>query len=211
MFLFYDVRMPSDPLKPKRRVPQQERGERRVAELLDAAAAVIAERGYEAATMTEIAERAGSSIGAMYQYFPNKEAVVRALRGQYGNEMEQRWRPLIAEAGKGSFRELADGIIDMMTDYVKERPAYLPLLDAPVRYKRDLQARRRLREHFAAAYREKRPELTEEAAYRVANVTAEIVKGLVPLYAEAKGEEREALTREFKLALASYLKARLRG
>jgi AcrR family transcriptional regulator len=67
-------------LEPKRRVPQQDRGERRVAEVLEAAARVIGERGYDAATMTEIAERAGASIGALYQYFPNKEAIARALR-----------------------------------------------------------------------------------------------------------------------------------
>jgi AcrR family transcriptional regulator len=71
-----------------RRIPQQERGARRVAQLLEAAAAELAQVGYDAATMTAIAERAGASIGAVYQYFPNKEAIVLALRAAYGNEME---------------------------------------------------------------------------------------------------------------------------
>ena len=55
-----------------RRIPIQERGEQRVTELLEAAAAIFAEVGYEAATMRDIAGRAGASIGSLYQFFPNK-------------------------------------------------------------------------------------------------------------------------------------------
>jgi len=71
----------------RRRIPVQDRSERRVADFLEQAAAVIAEVGYEATTMTEIASRAGASIGAVYQYFPNKEAITAALRAQYVKEL----------------------------------------------------------------------------------------------------------------------------
>lgn len=47
--------------------------------LLDAAAQVFAEHGYAAATTNRIAERAGVSIGSLYQYFPNKDAILHAL------------------------------------------------------------------------------------------------------------------------------------
>src|SRR5215813_13411256 len=77
-----------------RRIPQQQRGERRVAELLKAAASEFAEVGYDAATMKAIAERAGASIGAIYQYFPNKQAVVNALRNQYVSKIEKHWKRL---------------------------------------------------------------------------------------------------------------------
>ena len=100
-FLSYNMSMPSDMSKAKRRALSRNRGERRVAEVLEAAAAVIAEVGYETATMTEMAERAGASIGALYQYFPNKEAIARALRQQFGDEMEARWTPL-TDQGPGS-------------------------------------------------------------------------------------------------------------
>jgi AcrR family transcriptional regulator len=92
----------------RRRIPQQDRGERRVAEVLAAAASVIAEVGYEAATMTAMAERAGASIGALYQYFPNKEAIARALRQQYGDEIEARWIPLTAQGARLSISQLVD-------------------------------------------------------------------------------------------------------
>src|SRR5258708_1679366 len=97
----YDMSMDSDTSSTQRRVAQRPRGERRVAELLEAAAQEIAEVGYEAATMKAISQRAGASIGAVYQYFPNKEAVVRALRTLYGEEIaaccrSSGWRAILA-------------------------------------------------------------------------------------------------------------------
>jgi AcrR family transcriptional regulator len=196
-------------LSTHRRVPQQERGERRVAQLLGAAAEVIVENGYEAATMTEIANRAGASIGAVYQYFPNKEAVVRALRAQYGDEMDARWTFLNQASATLSVKQLADLLVDVLVKFIEEHPAYFALLDAPLRFKRDQQARNRLRERFAGFFRAKSPALAPEEAFRVANVAFQILKSMSPLYAEAKLQERLALIAEVKLALTAYLEARL--
>ncbi len=52
--------------------PQRRPGKARVAALLEAGAAVIAERGYDAATMAEIGVRAKAPIGSLYRFFPNK-------------------------------------------------------------------------------------------------------------------------------------------
>ena len=65
------------------REPKRERGKQRVAALLDAAAAVLAEKGYDGATMTEIAERAGAAIGSLYQFFPSKDALADTLVQNY--------------------------------------------------------------------------------------------------------------------------------
>jgi AcrR family transcriptional regulator len=193
----------------KRRVPQGDRGERRVAEVLEAAALVIGERGYDAATMTEIAERAGASIGALYQYFPNKVAIGQALRQHYAEEMRASWASLMVGGGLLSVEQLVDGMLDLMIEFMEDRPAFLPLLNAPLAFKRDPVARVHLRELFAALFREKRTDLTHDEAYRMANVTLQVVKGLRPLYAEAKGAERGAIVREFKVLLTAYLMMRL--
>ena len=63
--------------------PKRERGKQRVASLLDAGAALFAEKGYEATTMTEIAARAGAAIGSLYQFFPSKEVLAQALFSRY--------------------------------------------------------------------------------------------------------------------------------
>ena len=81
--LTFNMSMSSYPaVAPK--VPRQERGERRVAELLEAAEAVIAESGYEAATMSAIAERAGAAIGHVAKsggILSSRMTARRVLRG----------------------------------------------------------------------------------------------------------------------------------
>src|SRR6202044_1047344 len=75
--------MSSDTETSAARAPKRARGKQRVAELLDAAAAVFAEKGFEAATMTEIAARADAPIGSLYQFFPTKEALADTLVQNY--------------------------------------------------------------------------------------------------------------------------------
>src|SRR6201996_6692514 len=62
-----------------RKQPRQHRSELTRQRILDAAAHVFAEHGYAAGTTNRIAERAGVSIGSVYQYFPNKDALVVEL------------------------------------------------------------------------------------------------------------------------------------
>ena len=80
--------MPSISSSPVRVAPQQERSTRRLAGFLDAAAELFAEVGYEAATMTTVAERSGSSIGALYNYFPDIQSIAFTLVNQYSQEVE---------------------------------------------------------------------------------------------------------------------------
>jgi AcrR family transcriptional regulator len=63
----------------QRKQPKQERAAETRQRILDAAAHVFAEHGYAAGTTNRIAEQAEVSIGSLYQYFPNKDAVLRAL------------------------------------------------------------------------------------------------------------------------------------
>jgi AcrR family transcriptional regulator len=67
----------------KRLRPRKEPGQQRAIEtrqrLLDAAARVFSRHGYAAGTTNRIAEAAGHSIGSLYQYFPNKDAILAEL------------------------------------------------------------------------------------------------------------------------------------
>ncbi|MFC5941710.1 TetR/AcrR family transcriptional regulator [Micromonospora harpali] len=66
-----------------RRTPRQVRAELTRKRILTAAAHVFAEHGYAAGTTNRIAERARVSIGSLYQYFPNKDAILAALLVQH--------------------------------------------------------------------------------------------------------------------------------
>jgi len=77
---------PAPDVEPKDRTPrapQQERGQRRVEQILDAAEQVFVEHGVGGATMQLIAERAQASMGSLYHFFPNKDAIVEALGARY--------------------------------------------------------------------------------------------------------------------------------
>jgi AcrR family transcriptional regulator len=199
--------MPS-PLS-SRRVPQQPRGSQRVSELLDAAGEVIVEVGYEATTMTAIAERARASIGCVYQYFPNKEALTRALRALYGDKLEQILLALEQRAPALSVTDLASALVAIMADFMREHPCYLPLLAAPATYRRDPNARQRLREGMARMFRSKNSQLPHPVALRMAHVTLQILKGLNTLYSEADATEQSALIEEHRVVLRAYLEVRL--
>lgn len=66
-----------------RRAPSQRRSRERVENILEAATALIAEAGSDAMRMSEVAERTGISIGSLYQYFPDKAAIIRTLAERY--------------------------------------------------------------------------------------------------------------------------------
>jgi AcrR family transcriptional regulator len=69
---------PRPKLKPRKR-PTQERARHTVDAILQAAAYILVERGFEAANTNRIAERAGVNIATLYQYFPGKEAILAEL------------------------------------------------------------------------------------------------------------------------------------
>lgn len=192
-----------------RRVPRQERAEQRVAELLDAAASELAEVGYDAATMKAIAIRAGASTGAAYQYFPNKEALVSALRERYAVEMEKRWAHREENTVGRSIREGTEGFVDMMVNFLDEHPAWIAILDAPADSRRNRKTRDQLRERLAQVFCARRPAIPHEQARLVASIALQMIKSMNTLYAAARPQERSAIVMEYKLALTAYLERRL--
>jgi AcrR family transcriptional regulator len=68
----------NSPISP-RKSPLQERSRRTVERILNAAARIFHEQGYAGATTNDIADEADVSVGSLYQYFPNKDALLVAL------------------------------------------------------------------------------------------------------------------------------------
>jgi AcrR family transcriptional regulator len=69
-----------------RKEPTQQRSRERVERMLAAASDLIAQRGSDAMKMSEVAECAGVSIGSLYQFFPDKSAIIRALAERFTAE-----------------------------------------------------------------------------------------------------------------------------
>ena len=116
-------------VKPRRR---QARGERRIAQLLDAAANVFCTTGYTAASTNAIAREAGVSPGTLYQFFPNKEAIAVEL----GGRLLQQWRESHGEALAAAnlelpLDELLDAVLDPLFAFNYENPAFAVLMHGP--------------------------------------------------------------------------------
>jgi AcrR family transcriptional regulator len=81
--------MPRKPATTPRKLPQQDRSRVTVEAILEATTRILVEEGYDKANTNRIAERAGISIGSLYQYFPNKESLMAALMEQHSQEMAE--------------------------------------------------------------------------------------------------------------------------
>ena len=72
-----------------RKSPRQARAQRTVGFILDAAAYILAEQGLAGFTTNRVAERAGVNIASLYQYFPNKAAILEALQARHTSRPDQ--------------------------------------------------------------------------------------------------------------------------
>jgi AcrR family transcriptional regulator len=81
-----------------RKAPRQSRSQATVTAILDATAHILLERGFPAASTNAVAERAGVSVGSLYQYFPNKDALIAALHARHGEQMMEVIQRALAKA-----------------------------------------------------------------------------------------------------------------
>jgi AcrR family transcriptional regulator len=109
--------------------PQREVGRQRVEELLQAAAAVIQERGFEAATMAEIAARADAKIGSLYRFFPNKEAVAEAIAQRCMEVLQAEFDAIRARAASAAPEDVADALIGLLVKLQPQTKAATALLE----------------------------------------------------------------------------------
>ena len=111
------------------KAPQRANGKLRVAAILEAAAAVIAEKGYEGATMAEIAARSGTKIGSLYRFFPNKESLADTIVVTTRENLDAVFDRFDAIVNALSVRALADDLMALIFELFT-RPAFMKLLDA---------------------------------------------------------------------------------
>ena len=204
--------MSSDPETTVARAPKRARGKQRVAELLQAAAAVFAEKGYEAATMTEIAARAGAPIGSLYQFFPVKEALADSLVQNYVGVLTADLQALEAGAAQMELQVLVERLFGLLRSHPEERAAALPLAETRMDEKtRRTTFRHMLRKHIAAILRARSPSLSQERARDLAIVVLQMMKAVSSLSDEEGLPGRTVGMRELQLVALQYLEQRLEG
>jgi AcrR family transcriptional regulator len=111
---YLGVSMPRKFATTPRKLPKQDRSRVTVEAILEATTRILVEEGYDKANTNRIAERAGISIGSLYQYFPNKESLMTALMEQHSREMTE----LVAT--KGVAELMYDMAIEIQKHYSKQ-------------------------------------------------------------------------------------------
>ena len=114
-------------VRPLRRVPVQGRSVARVQRMLDACAELVDQVGYEALTTTMLAERAGVAIGSVYQFFPDKRAIVQALTQRNLEAYLERITARFANDRFGHWWDVVDAGIDEYIDMHRNVPGFRTL------------------------------------------------------------------------------------
>jgi AcrR family transcriptional regulator len=192
-----------------RRTPQQARGAQRIERILDAAAEVIGEVGYEATTTVLIAARAHTAIGSLYQFFPNKEAIVAGLLERYHDDLRVVYEMVLTpDLPHLPLPEMLDRIIDPLMEFELGRRGFMTLfvgmptspdLARPVKAMTDEVVGR-----IASIFTTRLPDLDPKLARRYSTVVIHMAKAFLGMAATPIMDRAEIIA-EMKIALLRYL------
>ncbi|MEV6009372.1 TetR/AcrR family transcriptional regulator [Streptomyces sp. NPDC051976] len=193
--------------RPRRR---QARGERRITQLLQAAASVFCTLGYTASSTNAIAREAGVSPGTLYQFFPNKEAIAVELSGKLIVEMEETYGVVFTpEVAMLPLDELIDAVADPFIEFNCANPAFLALIkgpDAPGKVTEGHDVlHASLITRLNALMSARAPSMTAVELALVTEMSFTVFKAGLDLVVQHGPEERDAYTAELKAALYRYL------
>ena len=175
--------------------------------LLDATARVLVDEGYDQATTNRIAAVAGVSIGSLYQYFPNKDAIVAALGERLEGEMLAMLRRYVAELEDAPLEDAVRTYVRAMIAVHAENPRLHRVLTANY----DLSLPRPLHARFEAivrTYLERhaaslRPASLEQASFILVSSVEAITHGALLHRPELL--EQESFTEEVCQLVLRYL------
>lgn len=193
-----------------RRAPKQERSRERVDEILGAAKRLIGEKGIDAVKMREIAALAGGPISSVYQYFPNKSAIIATLYDQWAAALFDMMEAKLVAAG--SLDELfvaVTQIFDAYFDRIRSDPSSLDLLNAIQADKAlkniDISETRRQVQLFCSIARPWIDSDRFEAFSRVSFLMFQLANGAVRLALAVGEEEAPLIIEDYKSVIRTQL------
>lgn len=188
------------------KVPRQSRGKARVEALLKAAETVFAEKGFEAATMTQIAAEAGASIGSLYQYFPTKDDLASELHGRQLDAFAAMLEELAVTQAGQSVDEMAECLFGRLLTFLEENPAFIVVgnrrtIDPNVKK----AARGRLRALIGKLLAGSRPPVPKERRKPLAAVLLHLIRVAMQLREDDDLTIRDSAVAELRVMLRGHL------
>jgi AcrR family transcriptional regulator len=207
---------------PLRRQPRQARSQERVRRILSAAEELFVECHVSSTTTNAIAARAGVPIGSLYQFFPDKGAILRSLAEGYAEQLHEQLRAFFDE-GDGQSLSLEASItaaVALTDRFFRDHPGYPAIfLDVqsatPELLAIEAEADARLIADWAGLLVERAAcegtDLHEEDAHLLAYVLVKTVGHLLWLAATQEQGRRDQLVAECGELAIAYLRRRLAG
>lgn len=194
----------------RRKEPVQERSQRRLEAIVEAAAESFADFGFEATTMEGIAARADTSIGSVYQFFPNKTAVFREVARRALDTVGATFIALLGPAPmQRSWPELLDASIDGFRKLSRTSTAIRAMWRNMQLYDEyaaeDQKQLRSFQVQIAALLSAWAPDLSQAKRSLVAAMLVNTVATQMLVIALDPQADGEAILEETKLMLRCYL------
>ena len=193
-----------------RRVPTQERSKRRVQSIVDAAAHLFAEQGFDHTTIDDIATRAKTSVGSLYQFFPNKLEIFRAVADASIRNSEVLFTEQLAgDVDPSDWFALIERMMDGFTGLHAQDPAFRALVANMHMYAlyeaEDTALSRRMVETAEAIIALWFPRLPAERRGAVARTVVYTIEGQLILAQREDTEMAARMLAESKIMLRRYL------
>ena len=194
-----------------RRIPVQERSQRKVEAILDNAALIFAEVGYGAATTNSIAQRAGLSIATLYRFFPNKAAILKTLSDRYLSQIGGLNESLFAahRIQTLSLQMLMEQVVDAFADFCLDEPGfeYLFYGSEARDYFRSvsLQIHRAIVSQVETVLERHISPLEAEERTIVANLAVAAMQAAMPFVVMAETPRRKSILAHLKRMITNYL------
>jgi AcrR family transcriptional regulator len=179
--------------------------------VLDAAARVFAETGYEAATTEAIARAAGTSIGSLYQFFPNKDALFDAISNRHLEKARVLFDAVLDGEALGlAWEELLDRAIDAFAQLDRDDPDFRAVWKNWHVAGQFFSAGQALNQEFARRIETilavKAEGLSRARRAVVARVLVEVAAAMLFHAVRRDAASGKAIVKETKLVLARYLR-----
>lgn len=195
------------------RVPQQARSKQRFDKILNAMAHLLEETDYVSINVALIAERAETSVGSLYQFFSNKDAVLHALTERYVEDFSESIPMMLTpEITALSSDDQMDRIIDWMIAFKESHPGFHHVMEnewvSPDVRSAILSMKRQLRGAIAKLVHLNAPNLTSETCEAAAYMMMGMVSAMMNYAASTDDEALKLrLAGEMKRAGQAYLRA----
>jgi AcrR family transcriptional regulator len=193
-----------------RRTPKQKRSQQRVDQILDAAARLAVHEGYENVSTNAIAKEAETSIGSLYQFFPNKDAVYLALAQRYVDELSEMLAQTAVVPDEAlAIQDRFDQLLDQLALFYLENPGFQPLLFGSYKTAVNASGEEILNQMVDGmdAILAQNTEIPEPPRRLQATVIIHTLKSTLPLIVTEDEAESKAALLELKRLMRGYLAA----